>query len=303
MKKNTIMCINCGKYGHEQKACKIPITSWGVILIQNNNIQKNKHINCDLTQYNQLDGIRLYSKEDYLICSTNMEQIQFLLVRRKHSLGFNDFIRGNYAVHNVRGILGLFNQMVKEEIELIKTKTFDELWLYFWGGEQQADYKYTSAYAKFSQLINNSDNITQLNYYVTNAKPMYLTSEWGFPKGRKKRNERDLDCAIREFCEETSISESQINILHNIQPIVEDLCGTNGVYYRHIYYIAELKDNLGLDLNKIKNNISINYEIGDINFFNYNDCMDIIREYHIEKKKILTCLMNYYNSIYQSIGE
>ena len=37
---------------------------------------------------------------------------------------------------------------------------------------------------------------------------VYESPEWGFPKGRRNMHESDLDCAKREFEEETGIDES-----------------------------------------------------------------------------------------------
>jgi 8-oxo-dGTP pyrophosphatase MutT (NUDIX family) len=35
----------------------------------------------------------------------------------------------------------------------------------------------------------------------------FLEPEWSFPKGRRKIKENDLDCAVREFCEETQLTK------------------------------------------------------------------------------------------------
>jgi hypothetical protein len=42
---------------------------------------------------------------------------------------------------------------------------------------------------------------------------------------------------LREFGEEPGIDISKINVINNILPIEENLIGTNGLPYRHIYYI------------------------------------------------------------------
>ena len=43
-----------------------------------------------------------------------------------------------------------------------------------------------------------------------NVKMNYFEQEWSFPKGRRNFNEFDLDCAIREFEEETNLKENNI---------------------------------------------------------------------------------------------
>lgn len=292
-KKNNT-CLNCGKYGHEHKSCTEPITSWGIILVKTNH--NFAHVNSDLKKYRNYEGIKIYEKKDIELITNVINNIKFLLVRRKHSLGFSEFIRGKYVTKNINGIIWLFNQMVPNEIELIRTKTFEELWNYFWGtNEIEITFnkrEYLDSREKFMHLKSKENIETDLDFYMDTSCPLYQTPEWGFPKGRKKRGENDLDCAVREFCEETNISENNINILKNIKPIIEELTGTNGIKYRHVYFLAELK----INIDDIFNNelIMSNLEIGDIAFFNYNESLNVIRDYHIEKNSIIKSIINYY---------
>jgi 8-oxo-dGTP pyrophosphatase MutT (NUDIX family) len=297
--KKISLCLNCNKFGHEQKQCKEPIKSWGILLVRtNNNIN---YTNTDIKKYENLSGLRIYDKENLRLISENMGKIKFLLVRRKHSLGFSEFMRGKYVIGNVNGIRGLFNQMVPDELFLIRQNDFDYLWNYFWGtNEMEITFnrkEYDESKKKFTELKSNDLIESNLDFYLNNASPNYSTPEWGFPKGRKKKGESDLECAIREFCEETNLSESDINIIRNIKPIEEELFGTNGVKYKHIYFLAELKQN---KTNIADSNMDIsNLEIGDIGFFTFNECMDLIRDYHVEKKSILRCVMNYFIELFK----
>jgi len=261
-----ITCSNCNKHGHEFKQCKEPITSWGVIVIK-----KNNNISDD---------------------------INFLLIRRKHSLGYAEFIRGRYMINNMYGIFCLFQQMTQIEIDKIKLyyDSFDKLWLDFWNITNiKNTYEYKQSKKKFDCLVNKIDVEISLDFYIQNAKPKYKSPEWGFPKGRKNKNETDLNCAIREFCEETGYKMNDIKIFSNVLPVVENFIGTNGIKYKHIYYLAEdLTDN-----NPCINDINKN-EIGDIGYFNYNDSLKILREYHIEKKEIIKKIYDYYTQIYST---
>jgi len=92
-------CNNCGKQGHVYNDCRIPITSYGIIAFR----------------YNP------YLKEN-----------QYLMVCRNNSFGFIDFMRGKYSVYNKHYIKNLIKQMTREEIENIKTMTFDQLWFHLW---------------------------------------------------------------------------------------------------------------------------------------------------------------------------
>jgi len=293
-------CLNCGGYDHEHKNCVHPITSWGIILVKRFDNSKLIYHTANFSnnrEYNDEFGVRLYNKETFTVSSINMMYMNFLLVQRMHSLGFAEFIRGKYSCDNVNAIMSLFNQMTNIEIEMIRTKTFDELWFKFWGGDNLEtcinDKKkdYNNSHDKYNLLCSCENGI---NYYVTNARPIYSEPEWGFPKGRKKRGENDLDCAKREFFEETGLCEKDISILHWISPIVENLIGTNGISYRHIYYLAECN----MDVQPcINNNCVDTKEIGKVDFFNYTDAVCLIRDYHHEKIKILGKILSYYNQV------
>ena len=96
-KKNTF-CNNCGKLGHLFHQCKIPITSIGVIAIRKN--------------YNNTE---------------------ILLIRRKDSLAFVDFMRGKYNLEDKQYLINLFDKMTIGERDFILNNDFELLWNYLWG--------------------------------------------------------------------------------------------------------------------------------------------------------------------------
>ena len=66
----------------------------------------------------------------------------------------------------------------------------------------------------------------------------YATPEWEFPKGRRSNRENNIQCAIREFEEESGLSSNDYTLLENVSPISETYKGSNGVNYKHVYYLA-----------------------------------------------------------------
>ena len=68
-----------------------------------------------------------------------------------------------------------------------------------------------------------------LNY----IQEFYIEQEWGFPKGRKKQNETDIECALREFTEETQYKPDTITIDDYSFPYHEIFFGTN----KHKYFL------------------------------------------------------------------
>jgi 8-oxo-dGTP pyrophosphatase MutT (NUDIX family) len=285
-----IYCLNCNQSSHEYKDCNEPITSWGIILVNLSMIPfEIKHSKTNIKSH--IFNITPTTQNELHILSQAMSSIKFLLVQRKHSLGYVDFLRGKYRVDNIDGINFLFQHMNQNEINKIKSYTFDDLWRELWNNDEvKMNYiqkEYLASKQKFEKLKDSYDIELNLDFYINNVQPLYNSNEWGFPKGRKNKFENSKDCAIREFSEETNIPKEKIKIIEMIEPIEENLIGTNGIKYRHIYYIAEIKDNY---LPEIKGN----NEIGDINYFSYNDAHSIIREYHLDKKEVLTNVYYYY---------
>lgn len=289
--KKYTYCTNCNRNNHEYKECREPITSWGIIVVNLSQIDSKSFNHEKINLRSKIFNIYPQNYKQIEDLSSYINNIRFLLVQRKHSIGFMDFIRGKYKLDNVDQINSLFQYMNKDEINLISTKTFDELWCEIWNNDinriNNIKREYNYAKTQFEKLKMCEDSELDLNFFINNVTPLYKFNEWGFPKGRRDRNESTLECAIREFSEETGIDKSKLKIINEIDPIEENLIGTNGIPYRHIYYIAEIHDDL-------IPNITNNNEIGDIGYFNLNESNELIREYHKEKKNILRILNMYY---------
>lgn len=330
------MCSNCGRTGHESRLCKEPPISYGIInidIMDNHNetlILKDKfstkkntfykitskkypNVKCYISENIRLsEDYNIYKLDNETIPYEDEEQIQkfcyykdkilFMMVSRKFSLGFIEFIRGKYNVSDSLSIVNLFEQMYEEEIRFIKNNQYDNILYHFLNRNNEPkevvlnriyEGKYSAEYCeakiKFNMLLNPSDDENNdvpydLFFYIKNIKPKWKTPEWGFPKGRRdKRSEENIACACREFEEETGYQENDYVVLNKIEPIEEKMVGTNGVVYKHIYYLAinhHDRDEVILNFDS--------HEIGDVRWFNYNEAMEHIRPYHIEKKRILT---------------
>ena len=251
---SNIYCGNCGKYGHLYKRCIKPITSLGIII---------------------------YKKY--------MNEIKYLMIQRKDTLGFVEFMRGKYNLENIDYIYKIFKIMTKEERLSIIENDFDTLWNNLWMNKNTNQYRneYDSSKKKFNKLKqgkNNNDVLITLKTLNDSVPYVYTEPEWGFPKGRRNMKESDLDCAIREFEEETGIQKSEYKLI-DMEPITETFLGTNNIRYRHIYYIAETENDI-LPIIDIDNYEQI-CEISNISWFKYDEAYSKIREYNIEKRKVL----------------
>lgn len=302
--RRDLYCINCGKNSHIFKNCKEPVTSYGIILVSLNveDILKKELINelnidyvIDKIGNNNKDiGIVINDFNDIELFCEVKNCIKFLLIRRKHTLGFLEFVRGRYNIDNIDGIIFLFKQMTQTEINKIRIQTFDELWDEIWG-ENKNKPSYQTEYSlskdKFNKLKNEDNGYLNLDFYIENVTPVWESAEWGFPKGRRNMQEEDLVCAIREFKEESGYDDSDFQLLDNIQPVEEIFIGTNGINYKHIYYVAIASTNKLPSIDQA--NINQCHEIGDIKYFTYEESIKIIRPYHTERQKILTQLYIY----------
>jgi 8-oxo-dGTP pyrophosphatase MutT (NUDIX family) len=116
----------------------------------------------------------------------------------------------------------------------------------------------------FEQKFINLKNI------LKNVNTKYENCEWGFPKGKKKNNEENIFCAIREFEEETGIEKWD---LINIPSIYEKHLAINeNIYKTDLFFINTNSESL--DLSKCDKN-----EISDIKWFSKENIINEIREY------------------------
>ena len=274
-------CINCGKNGHNNKECSEPIISCGIIcfMIDNipiKNIERylfNKYIEIEEYNYKNLNYI---DKIDL-----NNNNIKFLLIQRRHSFSFVDFMRGKYDKKNIEKLKKIFSLMSKDEVLDIKLNTFEYLWEKLW-------LKKINTHQKEFIISKNKFNYLKNNNIIDDFNTDYDYPEWGFPKGRRNRYENNIQCANREFIEESSLNK--YTLFHRLNHIEETFIGSNNVSYKNIYYIAGTDEN---QINKIENMIYDTFEIGKIGWFSLNEILKLLRPYDLSKIDLINQL-NYF---------
>ena len=248
------ICNNCGKQGHQFHQCKFPITSYGVILFR-----------------------------------SSVQGVQYLMIRRKDSFGYIDFIRGKYVLNNLEQLHNLFNEMSVLEREQIGSTDFETLWKMMWGDSaygSQFKGDEISSQKKFESLKTgvfmdvNTELIT-LQKLIEQSTTKWKETEWEFPKGRRNYQEKDLDCALREFEEETGISKKDIKIVENILPFEEIFIGSNHKSYKHKYFLA-YTDKIIDDLQNFQH-----AEVSKLVWKTLDECLESIRPYNLEKKQLI----------------
>ena len=256
MNKNNNACNNCGKQGHSFHQCKLPITSYGVIAFKASNYG-----------------------------------IQYLMLRRKDSFGFIDFVRGKYSPYNISQVQDIINEMSIEEKKRILTEPFETLWQNMWGDITANQYK-AEELASMKKMetikagVNVNGEVINLEQLVKNSNTNWIETEWEFPKGRRNYKEKDLECALREFEEETGLASTKLNIIENILPFEETFIGTNHKSYKHKYFLAFYNDNSKTDDNENLNGFQIT-EVSKLEWKTLDKCLESIRPYSLEKKNLI----------------
>ena len=134
------------------------------------------------------------------------------------------------------------------EKELINKSSFDELWNYLWGEQMGIQYRGEEKVSreKFETLkcgIESNKIEYNLEKIITNSSVEWVETEWGFPKGRRNYQEKDLVCALREFEEETGYLRSNVILIQNIVPYEEIFTGSNMKSYKHKYFLGCMESN------------------------------------------------------------
>jgi len=265
-------CNNCGLKGHLYKECLNPVMSFGHIIF-------------------------------------NKDNNKILMIQRKDSLCYIEFLRGKYDIYNIKYIQILIDKFSIKEKDYIKDYSFDNLWKKLWFIDDIDDidqnYKNKNDYIKGKEKFNKLKNgffynkfkiFINFDYFIHKSKTNYLDSEWEFPKGRRNKKESNVECAKREFNEETNYNKNDYQLIDNIIPFEEEYISENKIKYKHIYYIGFL-------INKNKevkidfSNANQYKEVKDIKWLNKEESLDKIRNYHHTRRKIINQIYNFIDNI------
>ena len=203
--------------------------------------------------------------------------LKVLMIQRKDTMGYTDFIRGKY--NSMETIKLLLEEMTSEEHDNLKKYTFNQIWDLLWINHNSRTYRNEYEYAKNKfQLL---DVPTLLSLYPSK----YTYQEFGLPKGRRNIHEHDIQCAEREFYEETGYSSANYEPLDENKYIVEEFTGTDNIKYKHIYFLSKLKP--GCITNpRITNSLQME-EVKNIGWFTIPEALSLIRPYDTAKKHVL----------------
>jgi len=269
-KSHNPFCTNCGKQGHVTKQCIEPVTSYGIILFR---------INADWNQGANLTTPTITSLESI------WQHIEFLLIRRKDTLGFIELMRGKYNITDKEYLKKHIAGMTAEEQTRICTLSFQDLWEGLWGKPTEGSNAYKHEREISREKFETLSESGLLQQLVKEVGSCYKEAEWGFPKGRRDLFETDYTCAFREVEEETGITEEEIYIINNLEAITETFFGSNSIHYRHKYFLGfvpQIKETINPNSTEI-----MRREIGSIEWLSHEKALEKIRPYNVEKREII----------------
>ena len=251
--RSHIFCNNCGKQGHTFNQCKTPTISIGIIAF------------------------------------TKIEnQIKYLLICRKDSLGYIDFLRGKYPLYNEKYIQTLIDEMTIKEKELLLQTNFKILWSKLWGHFGGMSYRNEnqSAEEKFMHISRGIKLEHRKEYsldsLIQKSQTSWKAPEWGFPKGRRNHQETDISCAIREWEEETGFDRTSLTLIKNLCPFEEIFMGSNFKTYKHKYYLAYISPEETPPKSYQKSEVSARV------WMTLDEALLHIRSYNLEKRELIT---------------
>lgn len=261
-----MICNNCFKEGHFYKDCNEPLMSFG------------------------------------LCCYKKIEdEYKFLMVSRRNTFTYIEFLRGLYDILDIEYIQNMFNKMNTEEKNNILTKNFKVLWENIWltnVNNRKNKTEFYKGIIKFNILKNGfyKDNqLYNLNYYVENSVTDYKDPEWYFPKGKKDKNETEIEASLREFIEETNIQKEKIHIDPEVK-LEEVHIGSNNKKYKTILYLSEYKDDdYKYIIDEFKKGNKNNFqkiEIGNIKWVSLDELKKYFRKYEKSKIELINQIMS-----------
>jgi 8-oxo-dGTP pyrophosphatase MutT (NUDIX family) len=299
---NISYCSNCGFKGHTYKKCTEPKISLGIIAFQ-------------------------YSNEQ--------DEYKFLLICRKHTLGFVELIRGKYILHDPDYIKRLVDQLTIREKIMIKTKSFLELWNMLWYStnikekingirSKKQKKEYYVAEEKFMLLINGyMFNIENCQIYenmdLNDIKILYETKEeqckfkyisilnfvsdsntrWLTPEWGFPKGRRNLKETNLECSKREFMEET--GITDTQLEVFQNVNVPEEIFYGTNDLPYKHIYYLGRIKDPIELTIDMNKksqasEIGDLGFYTLDECLERIRPYNKEKIKILLEMNSFVNN-------
>ena len=238
----------------------------------------NVEINIPITSY----GIVLYTYE-------NNKYLKYLVCQRRDSISYIQYLQDLIDETNIVKYINLMSREEKDRcLEYYYKKDPHSIWKDLWINHNSKIYK--QDYKRCTDIF--LKNMEKYIEYFKDDKLGQNENSWCFPKGRLHTNENQIECALREFEEETCIPSKCINVNKNIS-FEEVYIGSNNLLYKTVYYIAYIPYIPKKIYKHYPNNIRkkfVSSEFYEIEWMEYQNATEKLNE---SKKQILEKINNY----------
>ena len=228
-------CSNCNRYGHSYKDCNRPTASYGLIVFKQEGddifflmVQRKdsmEYVECVRGRY-----IRVENGED-VNQSILAEMIPRIRVLLNHITPLERLRLAAVYTDTHKTPQEFLNWFDSSESEIVRH--FTMLWNDLWVNHENKYFKkdFRDSLKKFMALVKGvhiNGQLVNLQTLLNETESYWDEPDWGFPKGRRNMHETDLECAEREFAEETNFNKYNYELVE-VPSVSETFRGTNGL--------------------------------------------------------------------------
>ncbi len=186
-------------------------------------------------------------------------KVKVLLVSKRITYNYAMFVNARYDPKDRRHIRDLFDGMTFDEKLDILSKNFDQIWYRMWlNNNRTAQFHIARNRFESVWLV---DGGARLKTVISRSRS--IERIWEVPKGRKKRpQETELECAIREFTEETGIDSAKYRVLPQVC-VKKDFIDRE-VRYSQTYFAAAADEDCNM-----ASNILLSTQVSELGAFKW----------------------------------
>ncbi len=199
------------------------------------------------------------------------DEIKFLMTLRRDTFCYECMIRGMYTTYDV--LKDYVSHFTESEKIRILTYPFDMLWKDLWVSTKRRLYRieYKKAKEKFTK---NYELIMTLVKNLTT----FDNEMWEFPKGKMFSEETPVQCALREFEEETRINQDVIHYVKQAGTFEDTFVGDDRRKYESVFYLGYIHEGDKIPFSYIAcpYNMRDNFisdEVMSMEWFSYKDAL------------------------------
>jgi 8-oxo-dGTP pyrophosphatase MutT (NUDIX family) len=226
-----------------------------------------------------------------LIVFTDDEKgnIRFLTARRRDSISYIEFLKNRINETDMKKYISLMSFEEKKKcVDTFKLQKPELIWDDLWVNHEGKKYLEDKKRCCEAFMV----NMKKYHDLFEDKNLGQPENEWGFPKGRKNRYENEIECAFREFSEETNMKTFSLKIIRN--QIYDDLYfGSDSKLYRTIYFVAHCPKMIEIKTKKLCSTFRDECVSDETDKLSWDIFDDAKTKLNIEKVKILESIQKH----------